>query len=88
MKNFNKIAEKNIEYKGVTYLMTEFLQDGPILKNQYKSDILLVNYLKKTLPSEIYQRIEPDLKNFGQRVITDILDMSLDAEAHEPELVM
>ena len=88
MKNFNKIAEKNIEYKGATYLMNEFLQDGPILKNQFESDILLVNYLKKTLPPEIYQRIEPDLKNFGQRVITDILDMSLDAEAHEPELVM
>lgn len=65
----------------------EFLQDGPILNNQYESDNLLKNYLKKTLPADIYQQIEPDLINFGSRVITDIFAMGLDAEDHEPELI-
>lgn len=65
----------------------EFFQDGPILTNQYESDKLLQDYLKKSLPEDVLEKIEPDLKNFGYRVITDILEMGLDAESHEPELV-
>lgn len=65
----------------------DFFQDGPVLNNQYDSDALLKNYLKQTLPSEIMEKIEPDLKNFGSRVIGDIFEMGLDAEAHEPELI-
>ena len=86
-KNFNKIAENYLHSKGATLLNNEFLQNGPILKNQFESDLLLKNYLKKTLPDEVYQQIKPDLVNFGSRVVGDILDMGLDAEVHEPELI-
>ena len=67
--------------------MDEFFQDGPILENQYESDRLLKNYLKMALPEETLKQIEPDLINFGSRVIQDIFDMSLDAEAQEPVLI-
>ncbi len=67
--------------------MDEFFQDGPVLKNQYESDYLLKNYLKMVLPEDVFQHIEPDLINFGSRVVTDIYDMGLDAETHQPELV-
>lgn len=65
----------------------EFYQDGPVLSNQYTSDILLKNYLRRVLPNDILQAIEPDLEHFGERVITDILQMGEDAEQNEPFLV-
>jgi alkylation response protein AidB-like acyl-CoA dehydrogenase len=65
----------------------EFFQDAPILENQYETDTLLKNYLKKTIPGEILSKIEPDLINFGNRVIDDIMEMSLEAEMYEPELI-
>ncbi len=67
--------------------MEYFIQEAPKLKNQYEDDILLKSYLKKEIPSEILAEIEPNLRNLGERVITDILEMGHDAEAHEPELI-
>ena len=65
----------------------QFYQDGPVLKNQYETDKLLKNYLKMKMPEDILRHIEPDLRNFGKRVVTDIFDMGVDAEEHEPELI-
>ena len=66
--------------------LKDFFQKGPVLKNQYETDFLLKNYLKRVIPADILQRIEPDLINFGSRVVTDVYEMGLDAEDHEPEL--
>ncbi|KAI9480629.1 MAG: hypothetical protein EXX96DRAFT_563570 [Benjaminiella poitrasii] len=65
-----------------------FRQDPPQLKNQYKDDIVFRNILKKTLPSSVLQEIEPDLVQFGDRVITDILAMgdNVDTPNNYPQL--
>ncbi len=62
----------------------DFIQQGPELKNQYEDDDLLRSYLRRKLPPRFLQEIEPDLRRFGERVITDILEWGLDAEKHEP----
>ena len=62
----------------------DFYQAGPELKNQFESDRVLLSYLKKNLPPEVFKAIEPDLKNLGERVITDILQMATEAEREEP----
>ncbi len=65
----------------------EFVQEGPELQNQYEDDDLLRSYLKRKLPPSLFQEIEPDLKRFGERVVTDILQWGLDAERNEPQHV-
>jgi len=67
--------------------MTEFFQDAPVLGNQYDADRLLRSYLQRVLSSDALHEIEPDMRRFGQRVVSDVMDMAQDVEAHEPELV-
>jgi alkylation response protein AidB-like acyl-CoA dehydrogenase len=67
--------------------MNGFYQDPPRLANQYNDDRLLRDYLRRRLPADVLVRVEPDLVNFGQRVIEDIAAWAADAEAHEPRLV-
>lgn len=61
-----------------------FFQTPPQLKNQYDSDRVLLSYLKKNLPTEMLGEIEKDLKNFGNRVATDLWELSLAAENGPP----
>lgn len=61
-----------------------FFQLGPHLENQYDSDRVLKSYLKRAFPSEVLKSIEEDLKQFGQRVVTDICEMGEEAERNEP----
>lgn len=42
------------------------------MKNQYQDDIVFKNILKKLLPATVLNDIEPDLSQFGERVITGI----------------
>ena len=65
----------------------DFFQSAPILENQFDSDGLLRSYLIRKIPTSYYDKIEPDLKQFGNRVISDILDMGRDAEQNPPELI-
>ncbi len=64
--------------------MRDFIQDGPGLKNQFESDHLLRSFLRWRLPQEMQGAIEPGLVNFGQRVVSDVLQMAERAEAHPP----
>jgi len=64
-----------------------FLQEEPTLHNQYLSDSLLQSYLKRVIPKEILHEIEPDLVRFGERVATDVYELSLDCERNPPSLV-
>ena len=64
----------------------DFYQDGPELKNQFIDDFLLQSYLKRMLPKKIQNEINQDLTRFGDRVISDIYDMGIDAEKNEPFL--
>ncbi len=67
--------------------MADFFQQAPTLGNQYTQDKLLRSYLRAILPKEIFLEIEPDLKRFGERVITDIATMGEEANLCRPELV-
>ncbi len=67
--------------------MSEFFQDGPILKNQYEDDQLLNKYIEKKLPVSIKKEVTEDLKRFGNRVVSDVLEMARKAEANPPALI-
>lgn len=67
--------------------MTGFYQDPPRLTNQYTDDRLLRDYLGRKLPPDMLAEIEPDLEQFGERVVGDIAAWGDDAERQEPQLV-
>ena len=64
--------------------MTEFFQDGPTLSNQYDDDRVLRSYLKRRLPADILEKIEPGLRRLGERAVTDMLEMEADVNEHPP----
>src|SRR6266581_4438387 len=64
--------------------MGEFFQDGPRLENQYDADELLRSYLTWRLPAGVFTEIEPELRQFGERVVTDLLSFADAAEAEPP----
>ncbi|KAI9027473.1 hypothetical protein CLU79DRAFT_811656 [Phycomyces nitens] len=65
-----------------------FFQDPPILTNQYEDDHVLKNILKRRIPLEIMNQIEPDLYRLGDRVVGDIALMgdSADDPNNHPRL--
>jgi len=67
--------------------MEEFIQTGPVLKNQFTEDELLKSYLKFRLPEKIFNDVFLNLSRFGERVVTDILKSAEEAEKHPPEHV-
>ena len=67
--------------------MGEFFQEGPILKNQFEDDELLKDYIEKKLPVAMKKEVAQDLKRFGDRVTSDVLDMARRAESNPPKLV-
>lgn len=62
----------------------EFFQTAPKLENQYTSDRVLKSYLEKNFAPSTLKSIEADLTHFGQRVVTDILEMNNDVETNHP----
>lgn len=67
--------------------MSEFFQDGPVLKNQFEDDQLLKDYIEQKLPASMKKEVVQDLKRFGQRVTSDVLAMARRAEANPPKLI-
>lgn len=67
--------------------MDEFFQQPPKLNNQYETDRVLQFYLKWKLPSAIFEEIKPEFIHFGDRVVTDIYELSKIAEASPPKHV-
>lgn len=66
--------------------MSGFIQDGPVLGNQYQDDALLRSFLTRHLPPDVMQEVAPDLIRFGARVVGDVKAMADLAEAHPPVL--
>lgn len=64
--------------------MPGFIQDPPSLGNQYDDDALLRAYLRWRLPASMRAEIEPELRQLGHRVVTDILALGEAAEASPP----
>jgi alkylation response protein AidB-like acyl-CoA dehydrogenase len=67
--------------------MSEFFQDGPVLRNQYDEDRVLRAYLRWKLPAGMLAEIEPGLRLLGERVVTDIMALGDAAEASPPRHV-
>ncbi|MDR3606518.1 MAG: acyl-CoA dehydrogenase family protein [Oligoflexia bacterium] len=67
--------------------MSDFFQQGPQLENQFLSDRVLRSLLKRKIPAQFLPEVEADLTHFGERVVTDILEMGQEAEAQPPRLV-
>ena len=66
--------------------MSVFLT-GPLeLKNQYEDDQVLQRFLKENISSENFDHIATDLNRFGERVISDILDVAEQAEVETPRI--
>lgn len=63
-----------------------FLQQAPQHENAYLSDAFLQSYLKRVLPKDILDDIEPDLVQFGERVATDIWALGQECEVNQPYL--
>ncbi|GAM28231.1 hypothetical protein SAMD00019534_114070, partial [Acytostelium subglobosum LB1] len=68
-------------YSGRDY----FQQDAPHLGNQYLEDSYLLQALQRVMPQPVLAEIEPDLINYGRRVVTDILQWGRAAENNPPK---
>ena len=64
--------------------MSEFFQIPPALGNQYDDDRVLKSYLEWKLPHPVFMELQPELRQLGERVITDIYQLGLMAEADPP----
>jgi alkylation response protein AidB-like acyl-CoA dehydrogenase len=64
-----------------------FYQAGPNLTNQFDADRVLRSILKRKLPPKVHATVEQDLRRFGERVVTDLLELSIAAERNKPRLI-
>ncbi|WP_408095932.1 acyl-CoA dehydrogenase family protein [Peredibacter sp. HCB2-198] len=62
----------------------DFYQVPPSIGNQYSEDHVLQAILKRQLPEKVFKEIEPELKRFGERVITELEPLAQEAEANPP----
>ena len=67
--------------------MNDFFQTGPELSNTYELDPILKELLSRKLPTDFLKTVEADFKNFGQRLVSDVLKFSNDAEKNPPYLI-
>ncbi|HEY8278718.1 MAG TPA: acyl-CoA dehydrogenase family protein [Bdellovibrionota bacterium] len=65
-------------------MKNEFFQEGPRLTNQYEADPLLPQLLRQKLTGDTFSLAQPELKRMGERVVTDLLAASENAETVEP----
>jgi len=64
----------------------KFVQSEPQHENSFSSDDFLQSFLKRTIPKDIMDRIEPDLTRFGERCATDIYALGQECEVNPPYL--
>ena len=64
-----------------------FIQEGPALGNQYRSDEVLRTWLAKRMPAETLRAIEPGLETLGARAAGEMLVLTAEAEAQPPQHV-
>ena len=67
--------------------LTDFFQDPPRLGNQYLADRVLRAHLRRALPAEVRDDVEPGLRALGERAATDLLALGDAAEASPPRHV-
>jgi acyl-CoA dehydrogenase len=62
-------------------------QQAPELGNQYEDDRLLRSYLRRVLPQDVLEDIEPSLFELGRLAGGELYEMQLDNRLDEPKLV-
>ncbi len=65
--------------------MSDFFQQGPVLKNTFLNDTFFIRLLKQFLPQDLYQEIFKDLENLGALASGPLLRLAQGAELHPPE---
>ena len=65
----------------------KFVQPEPHHENAFTSDSFLQSYLRRVIPKDIMDTIEPDLSMFGERCATDIYALGQECEVNPPYLV-
>jgi len=63
-----------------------FVQEEPQHENSFTSDTFLQSFLRRTVPKDIMDAIEPDLTRFGERCATDIYALGQECEVNPPYL--
>ena len=63
-----------------------FRQEPPRLGNQYETDRALRSYLKRALPSEMLEEVEPELLELGELAGGELYEMQLADRLNEPRL--
>ena len=63
-----------------------FNQAPPRLGNQYSGDRVLCSYLRRTLPPDVLEQVEPSLQEMGRLAGGHLYQMQLAYRLHEPQL--
>ncbi len=63
-----------------------FIQTAPRLGNQYEADAFLRSYLRRVLPREVLDEIEPALHELGRLAGGELYELQLADRSSEPEL--
>jgi len=64
-----------------------FFQEPPRLRNTYRSDAVLHEYLERLLPEEVRTQVEPALDQMGEAAAGDLARLAEEAEGTPPRLV-
>lgn len=67
-------------------MIKPFNQTPPELGNQYEEDRVLRSYLKRTLPAEVLQEVEPSLRELGELAGGRLYRMQQEDRLNEPTL--
>lgn len=63
-----------------------FLQDPPLLGNQYRGDRALRDYLARTLPPDVHAHVQPELDEMGELAGGELYALQLADRENEPVL--
>ena len=66
--------------------MSVFTQSPPRLGNQYEDDAFLRSYLRRVLPREMLQTVEPELRELGRLAGGELYEQQLLDRLNEPTL--
>ncbi|KAK0671823.1 hypothetical protein QBC41DRAFT_269790 [Cercophora samala] len=66
---------------------TGFIQQQPVIKNQFYDDVSYQRVARLFLPSDVFDKITPDAAQLGQEVLSQqVFDWVTDAEHNQPYL--
>jgi len=79
------LESENAKYAAAKY--GGFTQAGPQHENPFSSDAFLQSFLRRIIPQDLFDSLEPDLTRFGHDCATKYQELSQECEANPPYLV-